>query len=152
MTRLPARRRSFADFRATPRGVAYLQAGYYDRTIKTYMDTFGTGNVMVLRFEDIGRAPQQFMSRLCRYLGIAEQPLPEGRANEGSTAQVARVRRSLPFIDQLPASMRRIGKTLLSIAPAGSETLLSETEISTLREQYVDSNKQTEKLLKQLTY
>lgn len=150
MPRLPAKQRSFADFCATPRGIAYLEAGYFDRTIEAYAEAFGPDRIMVSRFEDINKAPQRFMSQLCAYLGISEQPLPNSRANEGSSAQVSRIRRSAPFIDQLPASIRTIGKALLSVLPISNDMLLSDSEIAALRQKYETSNERTEKLIAQL--
>ena len=147
MPRMPARQRSFADFCATPRGVAYLAAGHYDRTIEAYVATFGADRVMVLRFEDIRRAPQRLMTQLCTYLGIAEQPLPESPANEGSSAQVSRIRRLAPVIDSLPAGVRTAGKALLSLLPVSNAIMLSESEIGMLRNKYAESNEKTEKLI-----
>jgi hypothetical protein len=149
---LPARQRSFADFCATPRGITYLAAGHYDRTIEAYVDTFGADNIIVLRFEDIRRAPQRLMTQLCSYLGIGERPLPTNPANEGSSAKVSRVRHALPIIDSLPQGVRAVGKTLLALLPVSNAMMISEPEAAALRRKYADSNARTEALLSRLKH
>lgn len=150
MPRLPAGQRSFSDFCATPRGMAYIQAGHFDRTIDAYAGAFGPDNLLVLRYEDIGMAPQRFMATLCSYLGIAEQPMPSARENEGSTARVAAVRRFLPQVDRLPPSVKAMAKNALALLPESRGTILSGGDIRMTRSLYASSNARTEKLLSQL--
>jgi hypothetical protein len=147
MPQLPAGQRSFADYCRTPRGIAYLQAGHYDRTIEAYAETFGSERVLVLQFDDIRKDPRQFLSRLCGFLGIAERALPTERANEGSTPQAARIRQLMPFVDRLPQPIKKLGKALLPFLPAGGESVLSDKETAAIREIYAESNRRTEKLL-----
>jgi hypothetical protein len=102
---LPGTQRTFADFWATPQGTAMLQAGHCDQTIRAYIDVFGSERVHVLRYEDIVGAPKLFTTQLCAFVGISERPIPQRRENE-SNAQVARIRRRFPIIDQLPTGLK----------------------------------------------
>jgi hypothetical protein len=152
MPRLPNRMRSFSDFCKTPRGVAYLKAGHFDETIEAYAEVFGADRIAVLRFEDIKRAPEAFSAQLCAYLNIGSQPLPNIRANEGSTAQVARIRRAMPMVDRLPTIVRKAGKRLTSMLPKQSGIILSDNEINMIRDRYAKSNSRTDKLLAELMH
>jgi hypothetical protein len=149
MPRLPANRRTFADFCATPRGIAYLQAGYFDQTISAYADAFGSARVCVLRFEDITKAPQCFAEELCAFLNITTRPLPREPQNE-SSLQVARMRKLFPIVDRLPASIRAAAKPYARLLPIVRQTMLSDSEILLLRSLYAVSNQKTERLLSQL--
>ena len=147
MPRLQAGRRSFADFCATPRGIVYLQAGHYDVTIAAYIDTFGPDRVKVLRFEDLVRAPERFASDLGAFVGLDAGPLPATKANEGSAVRAAMVRKYFPFVDAMPAGVRKFGGRLISMVPGRTRTLLSESEIQMIRGVYALSNERTAKLI-----
>ena len=150
MPRLPPRQRSFSDFCATPRGMAYVQAGYFDQTISAYTSVFGPDSVLVMRYEDIGKTPQSFMMTLCSYLGIAEQPMSSTRENEGSVPQIARIRRLIPQVDQLPPSIKAMAKSALAVLPERRGTILSNDDIRMTRSLYAPSNAKTDRLLSQL--
>ena len=105
MSQLPWNHRSFADYCTTPSGIALLQAGHFDQTINAYLDLFGSDRIRVLRFEDIISAPKRFTAELCGFIGVSERPLPQRRENE-THAQIARVQRFFPFIEQLPRGVK----------------------------------------------
>lgn len=150
MSQLPATRRSFADYCATPSGIVFLKAGHFDQTIAAYIDVFGSRGVRVLRFEDVLKAPQRFAAELCAYVGISERPLPQRRENE-SHAQIARIQRLFPIIERLPRGMkaalrRHAGRVL----PGGRASILSSRDIGVVRSMYAASNQRTERLIGQL--
>jgi hypothetical protein len=147
---LPTTQRTFADFCATPQGIAMLQAGYFDQTIGTYIDVFGSERVRTLRYEDILDAPKQFTARLCAFLGVSERPIPQRRENE-TNVQVARIRRRFPIIDQLPAGIKAALKPFAARFPGRRGLLLSSGEVRILRSLYASSNQRTDKLLSQLS-
>lgn len=147
---LPGTQRTFADFCTTPQGIAMLQAGHFDQTIRAYIEVFGDKRVHILRFEDIVGAPTQFAAELCAFIGISEQPIPQRRENE-SSAQVARMRRRFPIIDRLPARLKNALKPLAARLPGARGVILSSREIRILRSLYATSNQRTDKLLSQLS-
>jgi hypothetical protein len=149
MRNLPATQRTFADFCATPLGIACLQAGHFDQTIRAYIDAFGSHRVRVLRFEDIIGAPKRFTAELCAFIGISEQPIPPARENEAN-AQVARIRRRFPIVDRLPTRIKAALKPLAARLPGSRGLILSSREIRMLRSLYAASNQRTDKLLRQL--
>ncbi len=150
MRHLPGAQRTFADFCATPQGIACLQAGHFDQTIRAYIDVFGDDHVHVLRFEDILGAPKRFATELCAFIGISEKPIPQGRENEAN-AQVARLRRRFPIIDQLPSEIKAVLKPFAARLPGRRGVLLSSREIRILRSLYATSNQRTGKLLSKLS-
>ena len=147
---LPSRHRRFADFCATPQGIACLQAGHFDQLIGAYIDVFGSNRVHALRFEDIVRAPKRFSAELCAFVGISERPIPQRRENE-SNAQVARFRKHFPIIDCFPPRLKNILKPVAAHLPGGRRVILSSHEIRMLRGIYAASNQRTEKLIAQLS-
>lgn len=150
LPRMPAGRRSFADFCATPRGIVYLEAGHYDITIAAYADAFGAGNLKVLRFEDLVRTPEQFASDLAKFIGLDGRPLPKAKANEGSTVRAAMIRKKFPIVDALPPGVRRFGGKLVSLLPGKTRTLLTAAEVQLLKSAYVLSNERTKNLIARL--
>jgi hypothetical protein len=150
MRHLPDTQRTFADFCATPQGIACLQAGHFDQTIRAYVDVFGTHRVNVLRSEDIAGAPKRFAAELCAFIGISERPIPQRRENE-SNAQVARIRRRFPIIDRLPTRIKNMLKPFAARLPSGRGVILSSREIRILRSLYAMSNQRTDKMLSQLS-
>jgi hypothetical protein len=150
LPRLPAGRRTFADFCTTPRGIVYLQAGYFDVTIEAYIKAFGSAAVKVLRFEDIRRAPENFAAELTRFIGLDARPLPREKANEGSTIRAAFIRQRFPGVDSLPPGLRRLGGNLVALLPGRGGTLLSSAESQLLKGLYTISNQRTESLIVRL--
>ena len=150
MPRLPAGQRTFADFCATPRGIVYLQAGYFDVTIQAYIDAFGSDAMKVLRFEDIKRSPESFAAALTRFIGLDARPLPRDKANEGSTVRAAFIRQKFPGVDSLPPGLRRLGGNLISMLPGRGGSLLSPSEAQLLKGLYTVSNQRTDKLIGRL--
>ena len=131
----------------TPSGIVLLQAGHFDQTIRAYIDIFGSNRVRVLRFEDIAGAPRRFTAELCKFLGVSEQPLPQRRENE-THAQIARIQRFLPFIEQLPRDVKNTLKPYaMRLLPGARGTILPSRDIRMLRSIYAVSNQRTEKLL-----
>jgi hypothetical protein len=147
---LPAAQRSFADYCTTPYGSVLLQAGYFDRTIRAYLDTFGSTQVCVLRYEDIVEAPERFVAQLCAFIGISVRPLPQRRENE-SHAQIAKLLRLFPSIGRLPREVKdAIKPRVARLLPGARGVLLSSRDIRMLRSIYAVSNQHTEKLISQL--
>ena len=150
MSQLPWNRRSFADYCTTPSGIVLLQAGHFDQTIRAYIDLFSSNHVRVLRFEDIFNAPKRFTAELCAFIGISEQPIPQRRENE-THAQIARIQRFFPFIEQLPRGVKNALKPLaMRLIPGARGTILSSRDVRMLRSIYAASNQRTEKLIGQL--
>jgi hypothetical protein len=147
---LPTGHRRFADFCATPQGIACLQAGHFDQIIEAYVDVYGGNRVRALRFEDITRSPRRFAAELCAFIGISERPIPQRRENE-SNAQVARLRNHFPIIDRFPARIKNVLKPVAARLPGGRRLILSSHEIRILRSVYAASNQRTEKLIAQLS-
>lgn len=148
---LPGNQRSFSHYCATPYGAVLLQAGHFDRAIQAYVDAFGSDRVCVLRYEDIIEAPARFAARLCAFIGISEQPLPQRRENE-SHAQIARLLRLFPIIGRLPRAVKDALKPRAArVLPGARGLLLSPSEVRILRSIYVLSNQNTEKLIGQLS-
>ena len=143
---LPGNQRTFADFCATPQGIAMLQAGHFDQTIRAYIDVFGSQRVRVLRFEDIVGAPHRFAAQLCAFIGISEKPIPQRRENE-SNAQVARIRRRFPMVDRWPTTIKNTLKPFTALLPGKHGVILSSREIRILHSLYAASNQRTDKLL-----
>jgi hypothetical protein len=151
MSQLPWNQRSFADYCTTPSGIVHLHAGHFDQTISAYIDLFGSKRIRVLRFEDIAAAPNRFVSELCSFVGISEQPLPRRRANETHT-QIARVQRLLPIIERLPRNVKNALKPhAIRLIPGARGRLLSSRQIRMLRGMYAASNQRTEKIIAQLS-
>jgi hypothetical protein len=151
MSQLPWNHRSFADYCTTPSGIVLLQAGHFDQTIHAYVDCFGGNRVRVLRFEDIVRAPKRFTAELCGFLGVTEQPLPQRRENE-THAQIARIQRFFPVIEQLPRNVKNTLKPYaMRLIPGARGAILSSRDITILRSIYAASNQRTEKLVNQLS-
>ena len=150
MPALPGRQRAFSDFCCTPTGIAYLQAGHFDQTIRAYVHVFGSDRVRVLRFEDITRAPKRFVAELCAFLEISERPLPAKWQNE-TNAQMARLLRLFPIVDLLPRSVKYVLKPYAQRLPGGRGTILTPRDVQMVRGIYAASNQRTEKLLAQLS-
>ena len=151
MSQLPWNRRTFADYCTTPSGVVLLQAGHFDQTIRAYVDLFGSDRVGVLRFEEIAGAPKQFAAKLFNFIGVSERPLPQRRENE-THAQIARIQRFFPFIEQLPRSVKDALKPhAMRLIPGARGAILSSRDIRMLRSIYAASNQRTERLLRQLS-
>lgn len=151
MSQLPWNRRSFADYCTTPSGIVLLQAGHFDQTIGAYVDLFSSHRVRVLRFEDIYTAPKRFMAELCAFTGISERPVPQRREND-THAQIARIQRLFPFIEQLPRGVKNALKPhAMRLIPGARGAILSARDIRMLRSIYAASNQRTEKLINQLS-
>jgi hypothetical protein len=151
MSRLPATQRSFSDYCTTPNGIVFLQAGHFDRTIRAYIDVFGSQRICVLRFEDIVNAPKRFAAQLCAFIGISERPIPRRRENE-THAQIARIQRIFPIVERLPQKVRtKLRKQATRLLPGGRGSVLASRDIRILRSTYVLSNQRTEKLIQQLS-
>jgi sulfotransferase family protein len=151
MSQLPWNRRSFFDYCMTPSGIVLLQAGHFDQTIRAYIDVFGSSRIGVLRFEGIARAPERFAADLCNFIGVSERPLPQRRENE-THAQIARIQRFFPFIEQLPRGVKDMLKPhVMRLIPGARRSILSSRDISMLRSIYAASNQRTEKLIDQLS-
>jgi hypothetical protein len=151
ISQLPRNRRSFAEYCSTPSAIALLHAGHFDRTIGAYIDLFGSDRVGVLRFEDIVSAPKRFAAKLCSFIGVSERPLPEQRENE-THAQIARIQRFFPVIEQLPRGLKNTLKPYaMRLIPGARGTVLSSRDIRMLRGIYAASNQRTEKLIAQLS-
>lgn len=150
MSHLPWDRRSFTEYCSTPSGIVVLQAGHFDQTIRAYIDVFGSSRVGVLRFEEIARAPKRFVAELCHFIGVSERPLPPRRENE-THAQIARIQRIFPFIEQLPRGVKNALKPhAMRLIPGARRSILSSRDIRMLRSHYAASNHRTERLLRQL--
>ncbi len=150
MSSLPAGKRAFADFCATPAGIAYLQAGHFDQTIRAYVDVFGSQNVRVLRYEDLVSAPERFVAELCGFIGISVKAIPQRRENE-TNSQIARILRLFPIIERLPANVKAALKPHAArVLPGGRGVLLSARDIQMVHGIYAASNERTDKLLAQL--
>jgi len=150
LPRLPPQARSFGDFCATPRGIAYLEAGHYDRTIQAYGETFGLQNVCVLRFEQLRRSPDEFVAAICGFLGVTPMSAPEGIENESSSATVTRLRRRLPALERIPAHLRVPLRLALSHVQSAAPILPAELQ-ATIRAFYSPSNARTDVLLASMT-
>jgi hypothetical protein len=150
MSRLPARRRSFSDFCTTPVGVALLKAGHFHETINAYMAVFGRDRLLVLRSEDIVKAPERFTSVLCAFIGISQSLLPQSRANETHT-QIARIQRLFPIIERLPTNVKGALKSYVGpFIPGRRKPILSSHDLAILHSIYAGSNRHTEQLIDQL--
>ena len=151
ISQLPWNHRSFADYCTTPSGIALLQAGHFDQTIRAYLDLFRSDRIRVLRFEDIVSAPKRFTAELCGFIGVSERPLPQRRENETHT-QIARVQRFFPFIEQLPRGVKDMLKSpAMRLIPGARGAILSTRYTRLLRGIYAVSNQRTEKLIGQLS-
>jgi hypothetical protein len=151
MSQLPWNRRSFSDYCMTPSGIVLLQAGHFDQTIRAYIDVFGSSRIGVLRFEEIARAPKQFVAELCNFIGVSERPLPQRRENQ-THAQIARIQRFFPFIEQLPRGVKDTLKPhAMRLIPGARRSILSSRDIRILRSIYAASNQRSERLIRQLS-
>jgi hypothetical protein len=151
MSQLPWNRRSFIDYCTTPSGIVQLRAGHFDQVIQAYIDVFGNSRVGVLRFEEIARVPKRFVAELCHFIGVSERALPQRRENE-THAQVARIQRFFPFIEQLPRGIKNALKPhAMRLIPGARGSILSSRDIRMLRSIYAASNQRTEWLVSQLS-
>jgi hypothetical protein len=151
MSQLPWNHRSFSEYCTTPSGIVLLQAGHFDQTIRAYIDFFRSDRIRVLRFEDIVRAPKRFTAELCDFIGVSEQPLPQRRENE-THAQVARIQRFFPFIEQLPRGVKNALKPhAMRLIPGRRGAIFSRRHLRMLRGIYAASNQRTERLIAQLS-
>jgi hypothetical protein len=151
LSQLPWNRRSFSDYCTTPSGIVLLQAGHFDQTIRAYIEIFGSDRVRVLRFEDIVAAPQRFSAQLFGFLGVSERPIPQRRENE-THAQIARIQRFFPVIEQLPRGVKNTLKPhAMRLIPGARGAILSSRDIRMLRSIYAATNQRTERLLRQLS-
>lgn len=140
----------------------------YDRLIRLYQSAFGSENVLVLPFEMISTAPQDFIDRICLFSNIAtpeDLPFSE-KANERTTYfSFTALRRIVPFFRSSrgnaysPAILgRELGKTvhlamidgLSKVVPHSLEMrvkkrLQQQIEEMT-KEVFAASNRETEKL------
>jgi hypothetical protein len=143
---LPANRRSFTDFCATPTGVVLLRAGHFDKTIRAYANVFGETRVCVLRVEDIVAKPKLVAKNLCNFIGISVRALPRKRKNT-THAQVAKMQRSFPIIESLPTNAQRAMKFAVRMLPGGRASILSFADSERLQTMYSQSNIRTTRLL-----
>jgi Sulfotransferase family len=151
MSQLPWNRRSFADYCTTPSGIVLLQAAHFDQTVRAYIDIFRSHRVRVLRFEDIVSAPKRFTAELFGFLGVSDRPIPPRRKNE-THAQIARIQRFFPFIEQLPRGVKDALKPhAMRLIPGARGAILSSRDIRMLRSIYAASNQRTERLIRQLS-
>jgi hypothetical protein len=91
------------------------------------------------------------MAKLCAFIGISERPLPHGRENE-THAQITRIQRFLPFIEQLPRGVKdKLKPRAMRLIPGARRPILSSRDICMLRSMYAASNQHTEKLIAQLS-
>lgn len=147
LPRLPSGSRSFGDFCSTPRGVAYLEAGHYDRTIRAYGDVFGLHNLCVIRFEQLRRAPDDFVGEICRFLGVGAPAAPRTAVNQSSSVAVSQIRQRLPVLEKIPAPIRRRLRSVAGILPTSGASVLSMDMQSAIKAFYTASNQRTEVLL-----
>jgi Sulfotransferase family len=151
MSQLPWNHRSFADYCTTPSGIILLQAGHFDQTIRAYIDVFGSNRVHVLRFEDMVGAPRRFTAELFGFLGVSDRPIPQRPENE-THAQIARIQRFFPFIEQLPRGVKNALKPhAMRLIPGARGSILSSRDVRMLRSIYAASNQRTERLIRQLS-
>lgn len=54
------------------RNYLYKRSGLYYEQVKTYLTVFGKEQCLLLKFEDLKTAPDQFMKTICNFLGISD--------------------------------------------------------------------------------
>jgi hypothetical protein len=152
LPRLPDHRRTFDDFQQTPRGLIYSQAGHYDRTILAYAETFGLQNLCVVRFEDLRRSPDAFVAQVSAFLGVDVASKPAGVVNPSSSPVVTRIRRRLPYLERIPAPIKKLLRRGQGVMKSKSSTILSAEIRSSIDASFAESNRRTEDLLAQIAH
>jgi hypothetical protein len=113
--------RSLAAVLAEP-GNAYLANSSYFRALEPYAMRFPREQILVIRFEDLVRAPFEAWDRTLSFLGLASRPAPGTAHNvtrenaQWSPAFGFLKRRGLVSLRnaaRLPAPVRRLGKRVL---------------------------------------
>jgi Sulfotransferase family len=145
--RLPADHRSFADFCATPRGIAYLKAGHFDQTIEAYQRVFGRRNVLVMHVEDLAKDPEAFAHKLCEFISVEPRPIPKVRVNPGSANRMVSIRTQFPIVDKLPVGVRALGKALVTKLLPAKGSIMTPREAAEIRARYAESNARMKHLL-----
>ena len=148
--RLPAGRRRFVDFCATPRGAVLLWAGMYDATIEAYRAQFGAGKVKVLRYERLRGDRAGFLAELSAFLGISPMAFNAPPANVGRDAAVIWLHRHLPLTRHAPEGLKRLAKRLLRASAGAHPTALTTEDRRFVEAYYAVSNMRTERLLARL--
>lgn len=59
----------------------------YDRLVETYLQRFGAANVLVLPYEMLRRAPDDFVARICRHAGVEPPRQPLSAASRENASQ-----------------------------------------------------------------
>ena len=152
MSQLPWNRRSFTDYCTTPSGIVLLQAGHFDQTIRAYVDVFGSharSACCVLKRSPGARSGLRPNSAIF-------SAYRNGRSHDGVKmkrhAQIARIQRFFPFIEQLPRGVKNALKPhAMRLIPGARGSILSSRDIRMLRGIYAASNQRTEKLIRQLS-
>lgn len=145
--RLPTDRRSFADFCATPRGIAYLKAGHFDQTVEAYQRIFGRRDVLVMRMEDLAKDRDAFARKLCNFIGVEPRPIPGTRVNPGSANRVVSIRTQFPIVDKLPVGVKALGKVLFTKLLPAKGSIMTPKEAAEIRARYAESNARMKHLL-----
>ena len=147
LARLPDHQRTFEDFCQPPRGLIYLEAGHYDRTIRAFAETFGLHNLCVLRFEELRRSPDAFVAQVSGFLGVDVASKPTGVVNPSSSPLITRIRQRLPYLERIPAPIKRMLRRGQGVVQVKSSTILSAETRSSIDASFAESNRRTEDLL-----
>lgn len=90
-----------ADLPGTHEWTHILNASRYAHQIDAYLDHFPRGQLLVLDFTELVRAPERAMARVADHLGIPPGPLADA-ASHNENAEVARIPAPLLRLAQSP--------------------------------------------------
>ena len=146
-------RNGFADFLSTAEGQMVAYAGLYDRTLRAYLDLFGTANVHVMLLEELRDSLEPTLRGLCDFCGVGYVPCDTSKVDynrgvtnyDGNLARLVATFNITASHSGPAASVLKLGRKPVPTRALDRDVLTTEEE-TLLKAFYAVSNQHTRRL------